>query len=151
MLRRLFWSLLAAFVGAFSAFVLALCLYGTRSLHGILQSMILMILLFTAYAWLVFILPLTLWFKEDCNIYRFQYSIPLGIFLSIVAFSLYIVAIDVFMHRPSTLMMVFSSGRSSLILLFPMLFGTCAATVLSILARHIRKTAEQARPVNRWP
>ena len=140
MLRRLFWSFLAACVGAFSAFVLALCLYGTRSLHGIFQSMILIILLFTAYAWLVFILPLTLWFKEDSNIYRFQYSIPLGIFLSIVAFSLYIVGIDLFMHRPSTLMMVFLSGRSSLILLFPTLFGTCAATALSILARHIRKS-----------
>jgi len=102
-------------------------------------GMLLIIFIFTAYAWLAFILPLTLWFKDDSNIYLFRFSIPLGMLLSVVALSVYTIVIDVFMRRPSTLSSLFDFPGNGMTFLFPMLFGACTSATLSLFAKSFRK------------
>jgi len=147
MLRRFLWSVVAAGLGAIAVFLAGLCWVGFDGWKE-LFTIALIVGFFTVYAWLVFILPLTLLFPDDHKIYCFRFSLPLGIGLSIVALGIYTVAIDLLMRRPSTLLKFFSSPMSAATLLFPMLFGIVTAATLSTFARVNRIKAERTGPAN---
>jgi ABC-type polysaccharide/polyol phosphate export permease len=148
MLRRFLWSVTSAIAGAIAVFPAAMCYAGADKWTKVYRPILLIIAFFTAYAWLLFILPLTLRFRESHKIYYFRWSIPFGMGLSILALGIYQIAIDLAMRRPSTLLGFVNSPQSAMILLFPLLFGTCVATVLSALARYYRKKAERTGAAN---
>jgi hypothetical protein len=139
--RRLFLTFLAAFMGAITAFVVAACYLGSTPDIGPTVAPIIMS--YTAYAWIFFILPLTLWFEEESRIYYFRFSIPLGIALSLIALSL------VTIRDISSFPRLF--WPLSIFLVCPILFGIVVSITLSIFASFVtssQKPAEQGAAAN---
>jgi hypothetical protein len=147
-LRRFCWTLLAAGIGALSAFIWAMLFVGIHAMPN-LGFIALLILAYTAYAWLLFILPLTLSFRETSRIYRPKISIPLGLGLSLVAFFLAQVAIGLYTRQPLS-PVLFAPNP---VWTCPMLFGACVALTLSILADRAtsRRPPRRARYPRRSP
>ena len=135
MFRRLFWTFLATLAGVIETFVFAICYFGILPNTGYLLVSI--ILIHTAYAWLFFILPLTLWFEDKSKIYHYRFSIPLGITLSLVAFLL--LGVD---------------WPISIVFIFPIFFGITVSATLSALAAFCKDPqirAEQGAAANPYP
>ena len=135
-MRRFSWSILSTLSGGITTFALALFVFGDTNVNNIVQGIATIVLLFSTNAWVLFILPATLWFTADCRIYYFRYSIPTGIFVSLIAFSLYVIVTDIYMNRPTTIFEVFTDQEFPLLLTFPIIFGVCAAATLSILSKR---------------
>jgi hypothetical protein len=139
--RRFLWTLLAAWAGALMVLLWASLVFPAT--HESRTPLVLIVLAFTAYAWWFFILPLALVFEDHSRIYRLRFSVPLGVVLSLVAYLIYDVAIDLAMHRPISGFKLFQTFP--LAITFPLLFGLSVSVTMSALAAFAwrpRKSSE---------
>jgi len=128
--RRFLWTLLAAWVAALAVLLWATWVFSVTSESR--TELVQIVLSFTAYAWWFFILPLALVLEDHSRIYRLQFSVPLGAVLSLVAYLIYDVAIDLAMHRPISGFKLFQTFP--LAITFPLLFGLSVSVTMSALA-----------------